>query len=294
MAEASPSPAPAAAPAPAPTAPVKPDYVPADFWNTQKNEVDVQGMATKYTEISQRFAKGKEALIPEIKAEVHKEIFGKRPETPEMYVFTPPKDGPLAEKLSKSNLVLLPEKPGPEFQAEKGKVYYIFDQKGPLFQFGRQLAHKAGMSNDEFVEMAAGFVEIEALKESAAQKATSDRLTENRKLLGENGDKRIDYIKNKIKTIAGDKASEALDIDFLPSSAIEAIEKILEKAGEPKFSAGQGGPQPKDNAALLEEAAKLQIAPDYWESPSKQARVLAIFEQTNPGPAIPGTFKKKA
>ena len=281
-----------AAPA-TPAAPVKPDYVPDQYWNTQKNEVDVQGLATGYKDLSTRFAKGKEALVPEIKTEVMKELFGKRPEKPELYQFTPPKEGPLAERLAKNNLVVLPEKPGPDFQKDPNKVYYVLNKDGPRFQLGRELAHRSGMSNEEFNELAVRFAEIEAQDQSAKEKKVQEQIAENRKLLGENADKRIEYIKGKVKAIAGDKAPEALDIDYLPASAIETIERILEKAGEPKFSAGPSGGEKKDVSALKVELEELQRARDYYESPNKQNRAFEIARQIAlvDGPAH---FKKKA
>ena len=273
---------------------VKPEYVPDQFWNSQKGEVDVQGMATGFKDLSTRFAKGKEALVPEIKTEVMKEIFGKRPEKPDLYKFEIPKEGPVAEKLSKSSLVVLAEKPGMDFKPEQGKVYYSLNKDGPTFKLGQEIAHRAGMSNDEFVELAHKFGEIEMQKKTEAEKKTQDQLIENRKILGENADKRIEYVKGKLKALVGDKAPEVLDVDYLPASAIETIEALLEKAGEPKFSSGQGGAQQKDTTALQAEADELMKSKDYYESPAKQARIAEIFRQLAPGKAIAGNFRKRA
>lgn len=259
--------------------PTRPDWLPADFWNTQKNEPDIQGLAGKYTELSQRFAKGKEAIIPEVKADVMKEIYGRRPEKPDLYKIEMPKQGPLAERLAKSNLVVLHGQPPADFQKEQGKEYYVVND-GPRLELARQLAHASGLSNDEFMEkVVVPFVEAELSHKSEVEKKTSEQIAANRKLLGENADKRIDYVKGKVKAIAGDKAAEALDLDYLPASGIEAIEKILEKAGEPKFSTGGIDIIPKDAAALRDEFARLAQEKDYYESPSKQARAREISGQ---------------
>ena len=287
MAEGSPSPG-GATPAPLPPgappaspgqAPARPDWVPDQYWNTQKGEVDIQGLASGYKDLSSRFAKGKEALVPEIKTEVMKEIFGKRPEKPELYKFDSPKEGPLAERLSKNNLVVLTQKPGPDFQREQGKEYYFLNTEGDRFKLGQELAHKSGMSNDEFMDLAVRFVEIEAKDKASNEKKVSEQVAENRKLLGENADKRIEYLKGKINTIAGDKASASLDLDYLPASAVEVLEKILEKGGEPKFSMGTGGEGKKDAGELRAEMTRLQIEKDYYESPSKQKRAAEIARQ---------------
>ena len=250
-------------------------------------------MASGFKDLSTRFAKGKEALIPEIKSELTKELFGKRPEKPDGYTFASPKEGPLAERLAKNNLVVLTEKPGPEFKQEQGKLYYVLNKDGATFKLGRELAHKAGMSNDEFNELAIGFAEIEAQKEASRQSNLTTQIANNRKALGDNADKRIEYLKGKVKVLAGDKAPEALDLDYLPASGIEALEKILEKAGEPRFSSGSATPEKKDASELRAELDTLQKARDYYESPEKQKRAFEIAHQiaTIDGPA---QFKKKA
>ena len=276
-----------------PAAPVRPDWVPDQFWNTQKGEVDVQGMASGFKDLSTRFAKGKEALIPEIKSELTKEFFGKRPEKPEMYKFDLPKEGPLAEKLSKSNLVIMGEKPGADFQKEQGKLYYVLNKDGPTFKLGQEIAHKMGLDNNGFMELAHRFAEIEAQKEGSRQTELSTQIATNRKALGDNADKRIEYIKGKVKVIAGDKAADALDLDYLPASGVEALEKILEKAGEPRFSSGPATQEKKDASELRAELKTLQESKDYYESPGKQNRAFEIARQisTIDGPA---QLKKKA
>ncbi len=266
------------------TPPTRPEWVPDKFWNTQKNEVDIQGMASAYTELSTRFAKGKEALVPEIRSEVERELFGKRPPSPDGYKFELPKSGPLAEKLAKSNLVLLGEKPGQDFKPEQGKVYYVLNKDGDTFKLGREVAYRSGMSNDEFMDLAYRFAEIEAKKEAAKQQEFAAALAENRKRLGEHADKRIDYVKGKLKAMFGDEAIQHMDIDYATAGRIETLEKMIEKMGEPRFSPEGAASQAKiDKDALQKEMDDLIVSPDYYSDKRKQARVAEISRQLSPG-----------
>lgn len=291
MADEAPNPAPEGTPAegtpnPTPVQSTKPDWVPDKFWKTDSNEVDVQTMASAYTDLSTRFAKGKEALKPEIE----KEIFAKRPESPDAYTLALPKEGPLVERLTKANIVLLD---APPEQQEEGKAYYVFDKTGPTWNLGKTLAHKAGLSNDEFMEIAATYAEAEVGKKMTEAKAMQDALANNRKILGEDADKRLDFLKGKINALAGDKASEVLDIDYLPASAIQALETLLENTGQSKFSPDDAGNSSRheDINALEKEKLELMQKPDYFENHKLQERVDAINARLHPGVAKSGAMR---
>ena len=265
--------------------PVKPDYVKDQFWNTAKNEVDVVALATTYNDLASRFAKGKETLVPEIKAEVEKQYFGKRPEKPEGYIVAQPKEGPLAERLSKGNLHILSERPGPDFKPEQGKNYYYLNKEGHTYRAAAALAHRAGLSNDEFMELAAGYAEGEFSKQKLESESFTKRLAENRKLLGEHADKRVDFVKGKVNALVGESGVNALGLNDLTAQGIEALEKILEAGGQSKFApesagTGVGG---VDKAALQKEADDLIVSRDYGYNRAKNDRVTAIYQILSPG-----------
>lgn len=271
--------APAGEGAPAPTqnsapAPVKPDYVPDAFWNTQKNEVDVQGLATKYTELSTRFAKGKEAIIPEVKEQLTKELFGKRPEKPDGYKFELPKAGPLLERLGKANLVISDKRDTP---VEEGKRLYHVNTEGPLFTKARELAYASGMSNDDFMDLVAFYAETEAQKADEKEKEFAETLKKNRESLGENAEKRIEFVKSKLDATVPE-ASKHIGFEYLSASGIKAIEALLEKSGAPKFAdegAGSAGGR-TDLAELEKEAETLINSWDYAQNNAKNERVSEI------------------
>lgn len=287
MADAAPAPSEGGTPAP----PAKPDYVPDAFWNTQNNEVDVQGLATKYTELSQRFGKGKEALIPEVKEQVTKEIFGKRPEKPEAYKFAEIKEGPLAERLAKAGLVLSDKKEG--VSVEQGKRLYHINTEGPLFKKAQQLAYDAGKSNDEFMDLVAFYAETDVQKADARDKEYQEALKANRASLGENADKRIEFLKGRLDAMVPD-AAKALGFDDMPASGIKALEALMEKAGAPKFAPENAGQSvsTEDMAALLQEKRDLMQSNDYFESQAKQDRVDQINKRLGVKRSTPGSRYK--
>lgn len=286
MADEAPNPGTPAEGTPNPTPSAKPDWVPDKFWKTDSNEVDVQTMASAWTDLSTRFSKGKEALKPEIE----KEIFAKRPESPDAYKLELPKEGPLVERLTKANIVLLD---APPEQQEEGKAYYVFDKTGPVWNLGKTLAHKAGLSNEEFMEIAAAYAEAEVGKQYAQAETMQKALENNRKILGDDADKRLDFLKGKLNALAGEKAAEVLDIDYLPASAIQALETILEKTGQSKFSPEDAGNSTKheDIGALEKEKMELMQKPDYFENQKLQDRVDAINARLHPGIAKPGAMR---
>ncbi len=290
------SPPPASAPPgiaasdPPVSVPVKPDYVKDQFWNTAKNEVDVVALATTYNDLASRFAKGKETLIPEIKAEVEKQYFGKRPEKPEGYIVAHPKEGLLAERLSKGNLHILSERPGQDFKPEEGKNYYYLNKEGHTYKAAAALAHRAGLSNDEFMELAAGYAEGEFAKQKLEAESFTKRLTENRKLLGEHADKRVEFVKGKINALVGESGVNALGLNDLSAQGIEALEKVLASSGQQGFAPENAGTAAGgiDKAALQKEADDLIVSKDYSYNRAKNERVTAIYQMLSPGkrPAV--------
>jgi len=251
----------------------KPDWAPDKFWNTDKNEVDVQTMAMAYQDLSGRFAKGKEALKPEIE----KEIFANRPESPDAYEIAMPKEGPIFERLSKSNLVLTDKAPD---KPEDGKYYYVFDKAGPVWNLGKTLAHKAGLSNEQFMEIAASYAEAELGKITTQRESFSKELETNRKILGDDADKRISFVEGKVGALIGADKVKALGFNEMTAQEIQAWEEVLEKTGQSKFMPDDAGNTAgrTDVAALEAEAQTLMGAWDYYQNPQSQERVRGIME----------------
>lgn len=242
--------------------PQRPEYVPEQFWDGEKGAPKIEDLAKGYSDLAARQAKGKAALIPEIKKELETERFKARPAKAEDYKIAPPK-GELP-----NNLVMLTEPPGADFKPEEGKRYFQVKADDPLMKYWRDTAHKAGLSNDEFMQ---GIIaHADSLAPKVPTKAETDAaLNTEYSKLGEHGAARVAHTFNTLKATIGDKHAAAIDAVPLNAAAIEAIEALVEKAGGPKF-APQGGGGGSAGAPTMEDVRNVQADPNYWSSPKLQ------------------------
>jgi hypothetical protein len=269
--------------------PTRPDFIPEKYWDGTKGEPRVQDMAKGLSELEGRLSKGKETY----KAEYEAERFKARPAKPEDYKLAMPKEGPLAERFGKANLVLLDQKPGEGFQPEQGKRYFVLDQKSPLLQHWRATAHAAGMSNDQFMEGVAAYAEDLIGRQPSAESVAAEISAEHKKL-GEQGRDRAQFAYGRIKALLGDEAAKAFDFIQVDAAGTLAVEALLEKLGEPKFSPGAANTGAADPTAALAEAKKLMGDPDYWQNKEKQARVAEAYKKIYPGTVGPSLMPSHA
>ncbi len=78
--------------------------------------------------------------------------------------------------------------------------------------------------------------------------------------LGEHGVKRVEHVKGQLAAIVGEDGMKALDFDYLPASAVAALEKVLEKSGGVKFSAA---PAQVAEGLSVDQLKALQNSPEY-------------------------------
>lgn len=277
-----PNPNPSPTPAPSGSAPAsRPEYLPEQFWDDTKGAPNVEGLARAYTEQRHRHAKGKEGLIPVIKQELEAERLKGRPEKPDGYTFDVKEGTQLP-----NNLVMLKEPPGKDFTPEPGKRYFWLKPDDPLMGMWRDMAHKAGFSQDDFmaglVTYADKMAQVTPTPEAAA-KARNDAIAAEVAKLGEHGQQRIVHTFNGLKALIGEQHAMTLDSLPLTASHIEAIEALVEKAGGPKFMPQGGGSGDGGGMPTMADVRQLQGDADYWESPIKQEKVRGMLAKINAG-----------
>lgn len=253
-----------------PETPARPEHVPEKFWDAEKGAVRVDDVLGAYSKLEGERGKQWDDLKPQVKAEIEGEMFANRPGSPDDYKPVLPDD---------SNIVLLDEAPGEDFEPEEGKTYMVMKADDPLWQTAREVFHQAGKSNDEFSEAVGLFAQSMAERTPTAQEREDARNKEIEETLGEHGQARVDHVLNALNSTLGEDHRAA--IDALPVASVPALEALLEKAGQPRFAAPASGQAAEH---LTEEQLRaIQAEPDYWDNPEKQKKVREGWQRLYPG-----------
>lgn len=249
--------------------PQRPEYLPEKFWDAKTGQPNVEALAKSYTHVEAQFGKGREAFEAErLKA---------RPEKPEGYALAIPEKHPAAEALAKAKIKIVDK--APEKPEDGVETYFVLDPKDPLLGFWRAHAHKNGLSQDDFADGLAQFVQVQAgrgkgLPSEEQMRGAAERLRAAE--LGENAAKRFEHVVGQVKAIAGESAVADLDLEFASPKAIASLEKLLARAGAPAFSPEAA---PAAGAPSLDELRKLQADPNYWKDPALQKKVTEGFKR---------------
>lgn len=253
----------------------RPDFFPEKYWvadNPLSADVTghpaIQNLAKGYAEAQGALGKGKAAFEAE-------RLKG-RPEKPDAYTVALPASG------APDGLVLLTEAPPADFQPEAGKTYFQVDAANPLLGWWRQHCYDAGLPQDAFQAGIAAFAKAQGETIPTAEEDRARRVAVYAKL-GENGEQRAQHIWGQLKTLVGESGAGALDGFATSAESILALEKLVERAGGPKFAPGGSGAAAGDNDTLLREAEGLMDSRDYYKSTEKQERVAAIYKKVYPG-----------
>lgn len=263
--------APAAPPADAPppvdpeAPPARPDHIPEKFWDAEKGEVRLDALAKSYSEAEKRMS----GLRAAHRADFEKELFGKRPETADAYEVKPPAKMP-------DGVVIL-DKIDPEMQFEEGKVYFAADPADPLWGEIRGIAHRAGLSQDEFSEQVMPLI---ARAMGYRVPTAEERTLANRQFeegLGENGALRAEHLRGWLRGQVGADKAQAIASSLTSKAAVEAFEDLMVNAGGARFSSTAAGA-----AAARQTEAELKAMmrdPRYDSDPAFQKQVTEGWQR---------------
>jgi hypothetical protein len=278
-AAASPGAAPAASLSAPPAAPpaARPDYLPETFWDAEAGQAKVEALAKAHAELGQRFAKGKDGIAEELRAEITAELRKGVPETPDAYAVAPPAEG------VPDHLVLLTEAPGADFVPEEGKAYFLLDPKSPLLGWWKQVAHEAGLSQEKFSAGLAQFAAAQAQR-TPTRAERAEAASRFYASLGDNGQKRVAHLAGQLKGMVGAERMPVLDafVEWGGKAAVETLEALADRSGGPRFApGGAGGPAELTEAKLNEMMQDPRYHRD--RDPAFIAQVTEGFRKLYPG-----------
>lgn len=226
----------------------RPDGVPDKFWN-DKTGVDVTGLGKAYSELQTAHTAKRETMFGEFEAE----RLSKRPETIDGYKFQLPKD------------------------MEIPAGYDVkLDDKHPMLGFWRQVAHDNGMDQKAF-EKGVGMYFQAMIDELPTMEAMTEAL-------GERGADRVDRAHSWLKALMGDEGFAGLGNMAMTPAGIEAVEKMMEKAGAPPLGehgagSGEEGDNLKDEAAYDAKTRQLQEQMLDEPDPKKKEALRAQYQE---------------
>lgn len=270
----------AAPPPPADTA-ARPDHIPEKFWDAATGAPRVEALAKSYAELEKRNSGLRDAH----RAEFQKEVFGNRPETPEGYQIAPPEKMPAG--------VVMLDKFEPGMPLEEGKVYFAADATDPMWGKVQAIAHRAGLSQEEFSAEIVPLV-AEAMGHRVA--TAEERALANREFeasLGENGPMRAEHLRGWLRGQVGEDKARAIAGSINSKAAVEAFEDLMIAAGGARFSSTATGAAAARQTE--EELRTMMRDPRYESDPAYQKQVSEgwrkLYGGTDAG--VPAPFARR-
>jgi len=180
--------------------------------------------------------------------------------------------------------------PGMEF--EPGKTYFAPDANDPLWGEVRALAHRAGMSNEDFQKQVLPLV----ARVAGVRVPTDDeRARANREFvasLGENGEMRAEHLRGWLRGRLGSDRAEVIASSLTSRAAVEAFEELMVASGGARFSSSQAGA-----AAARKTEAELRAGmsdPRYGRDKAFTDEITAGFQRLYGGQdaGVPAPFAR--
>ncbi len=228
-----------------PPAAVKPDHVPDKFWADDGVNFQAWGESTK--ELEGKLRTRKDDLTKQVREEFEAERLANRPESADLYEARIP------------DSVQLPE-----------GVEWEFSDDDPMLGWWRTFAHDNGMDQEGFDKGIEMYVQ--------GQLANMPNPDSEIKALGEYGADRALRVANWANQNLSEDAYKALDGTINTAIGVAAMEEIMEKMGELKFSPEL---HTSESAGItLDDLQTMQKDPRYW---NMNKRDPAFVQKVNDG-----------
>jgi len=238
--------APETAEVPTESASLKPEHLAGKFWDSEKNQVNLEALSTSYNQLEQRMTTKTESLKTQLETEFHENRLKQRPESPADYNPQAP-DGFLPEQAT-----------------------FTADPDDPLLTFWRNTAHDLGLSQPEFEKGIASYIDhIIAHTPDPEVLAAS---------LGENGKDRISSIQTWLTGKLGEDALKQFSPLFVTADGINNLEKVIGMTKD--FQQGGASGATVTGGPLTQEQIEAKMRDPRYADPYKREKSF-VDEVTN-------------
>jgi hypothetical protein len=147
-----------------------------------------------------------------------------------------------------------------DFKLGEGEAFEI-DQNDPMFAFGREVAHKAGLDQAGFESLVGMYAQMKVAESKELNTAVEAQL----KALGANGQQRREAVNTFLTAKLGKDAGAIFEHVLMTKTGVEAVERLMRMVS--------GGGMPAVSGAGRETGKDSKI--EGWESMSAAEKMAA-------------------
>ena len=221
----------------------RPDYVQEKFWNAEKNEVNIENLASSYNSLESKLGSRTEDLTKQIRTDIENE---KLQNVPEEY---------------KLNV--------PELD---GNVSLDINNDMPIVQWWNQTAKSAGLSQEQYDEGVKAFID-----NAIANLPNSDLEIQK---LGDAGKERVEAAELWSKKHLSPESYNAISSFAATAEGVKALEEVMKLTKDSNMPTTQ---TQVDVTADIDDLKSMLKDPRYWDSsrrdPAYVKRVTELYEK---------------
>ena len=225
----------------------KPDYIQDKFWNAERNEVNLENLASSYNSLESKLGSRTEDLTKQIRTDIENE---KLQNVPEEY---------------KLNI--------PELDSN---VSLEINNEMPIVQWWNQTAKNSGLTQEQYDEGVKAFVE-----NATANLPNPDLEVQK---LGDSGKERIEAAELWSKKHLSPDAYNAISSFAATAEGVKALEEVMKLTKDSNMPTSQ---TQVDVTADMDDLKSMLKDPRYWDSsrrdPSYVKRVTELYEKAYKG-----------
>lgn len=225
----------------------KPDYIQDKFWNAERNEVNLENLASSYNSLESKLGSRTEDLTKQIRTDIENE---KLQNVPEEY---------------KLNI--------PELDSN---VSLEINNEMPIVQWWNETARNSGLTQEQYDEGVKVFVE-----NATANLPNPDLEIQK---LGDSGKERIEAAELWSKKHLSPDAYNAISSFAATAEGVKALEEVMKLTKDSNMPTSQ---TQVDVTADMDDLKSMLKDPRYWDSsrrdPSYVKRVTELYEKAYKG-----------